>query len=924
MAEGKYYQMTAEEALQSLGTTIKGLEGDEAARRIDQYGKNELSAQIEAPRWMLFVSQFKDLLVIVLIAAAVISFIIGSVRDAVVMLIIVFINAIIGFVQEYKVSRILESLKSLIKSPARVIRGGELVEVAQELIVPGDIVHLEAGDKVPADIRIIESFDLRTEDFALTGESMPQGKHSHAIGEDCVLGDQDNMAFMGTSVTSGSAKGVVVGTGMETEMGRIAGMTQSTAEVKSPLERELGALARWLTITVIVISAILFSVSLWQGFSFLTSMVLALGIAVALVPQALPAQVTVALSTTSKRLAEHSAVVRSLPSVETLGSTSVISTDKTGTLTKNEMTVTAIWFNDRHYTMTGTGYEPEGDILGEDGNPLSQDEIDEIEIMMDSATMASNAEIHGPDEEHEGWYPVGDPTEAALVTMSTKIGTRSPTEDEENPELQEFPFDSERKLMSSVREFGEREQLTMKGAPGSVLAISKYIYREGKASQITDKDRDTIKAVNEKFSKKALRVLAVAYRPLEKNGKDYVLGEVERDVIFLGLIGMTDPPREGVREAISECHEAGIRTFIMTGDHAITAQAVGMEIGLSESGRPSPVITGGEMKHMKDVDLAEVMSKEESIIFSRVDPKDKLRIVELLGKNGEVVAVTGDGVNDAPALRKADIGVAMGKIGTDVAKEASELVLLDDSFPTLIDAVREGRTIYGNLRKTVLASMTTNMAELVVVLLGLAAVALRDWAIPILAIQILAIDLLAEIMPLTFLTFDPPSEGVMKSPPRNLGEHILNRMTSIQVISLGLLIGVLAFANYVLFMSREGTTFTLNNVDPLLYSRATTITYVTIAFCQYVNILSHRFEFCSLFNWNFFSNRILLGSILLSVVLILVVVYTPVVRDFLRFAPVSPVDWMYVVGAAAVYLLAFETMKLFKRIRQPETQRAGG
>jgi Ca2+-transporting ATPase len=923
MREEKYYRMTAEEALDSVGTTTKGLDEDEAVRRIGQYGKNELSAQIEVPRWMLFISQFKDLLVIVLIAAAAISFIIGSVRDAIVMLIIVFINAIIGFVQEYKVSRILESLKNLIKSPARVMRGGNLDEVAQDQLVPGDIVQLEAGDKIPADIRIIESFDLRTEDFALTGESMPQGKHSNAIGEDCVLGDQDNMVFMGTSVTSGSATGVVVETGMTTEMGKIAGMTQSTEEVKSPLERELSALARWLTITVVVIGVILFAVSLWQGFSFLTSMVLALGIAVALVPQALPAQVTVALSTTSKRLAERSAVVRSLPSVETLGSTGVISTDKTGTLTKNEMTVTALWFNDQHYTMTGVGYEPEGDILAEDGNPLPRDKIDEIEIMMDAATMASNAEIHAPDEEHEGWYPVGDPTEAALVTMSTKIGTRSPTEDEENPELQEFPFDSERKLMSSVRQFGDREKLTMKGAPDSVVAISRHIYREGEAVQMDDKDRDTIKAVNEEFSKKALRVLAVAYRPIEQSGKDYVLEEVEKDVIFLGLIGMTDPPREGVGEAIAECHDAGIRTFIMTGDHAVTAQAVGMEIGLSESGKPSPVITGSEMKGMNDGNLAEVMSKEESIIFSRVDPEDKLRIVDLLMKDGEVVAVTGDGVNDAPALRKADIGVAMGKIGTDVAKEASELVLLDDSFPTLVDAVREGRTIYGNLRKTVLASMTTNMAELVVVLLGLAAVALNDWAIPILAIQILAIDLLAEIMPLTFLTFDPPSEGIMKSPPRDLGEHILNRATSLQVIFLGLLIGVLAFANYALLMFREGTTLTLNSADPLLYARATTVTYVTIAFCQYVNILSHRFEEVTLFNRNFFSNKILLGSIVVSIGLILVVVYTPVVRDFLRFAPVTTVDWLYVLGAAGIYLLAFEAMKFFKGVGRSKVQAVG-
>ncbi|MBW2560593.1 MAG: HAD-IC family P-type ATPase, partial [Deltaproteobacteria bacterium] len=345
MDDKTYYRMKVQEVLDDLHTTANGLETDEAARRIDQYGKNELTAKIEVPRWMLFVSQFKDLLVIILMVAAAISLIIGSLRDAVVMIIIVLVNASIGFLQEYKVSKILESLKTLIQSPARALRGGELTEVPQDQLVPGDIIRLEAGDKIPADIRVIESFDLRTEDFALTGESMPQGKNSTVITEDCVIGDQDNMVFMGTTVTSGSATGVVVRTGMQAEMGRIAGMTQTTEKVTSPLERELGALARWLTVTVVIISAFLFAVSLWQGFSLFTSMVFALGIAVALVPQALPAQVTVALSTTSKRLAEHNAVVRSLPSVETLGSTSVISTDKTGTLTKNEMTVTAIWFN---------------------------------------------------------------------------------------------------------------------------------------------------------------------------------------------------------------------------------------------------------------------------------------------------------------------------------------------------------------------------------------------------------------------------------------------------------------------------------------------------------------------------------------------------------------------------------------------------
>lgn len=922
MSDKKYYQMSAEEVFADLGTSDKGLSTEEAQKRLGESGPNELAAEISMPRWLIFLSQFKDLLVIVLIVAAAVSFVIGSYRDGAVMVVIVMINAIIGFVQEYKVSRILDSLKNLIQSPAKVVRGGKMAEVAQAKLVPGDIVQLEAGDKIPADLRVIESFDLRTEDFALTGESMPQGKTSNVIKEASVIGDRDNMAFTGTTVTSGSATGVVVRTGMDTEMGKIAGMTQETEETPSPLERELGSLAKWLTITVVVIGGILFGIALWQGFSFMTSMVLALGIAVALVPQALPAQVTVAMSTTSKRLADKNAVVKSLPSVETLGSTSVISTDKTGTLTKNEMTVTAIWFNGKRYSMTGTGYEPEGQLLDESGSVVDQTGIDEIEIMMDAATMASNAEIHEPDEDHHGWYPVGDPTEAALVTMSTKLGTRSPTEDEENPELKEFPFDSERKLMSSVRQFGDREQLAMKGATDSVLAISRHIYRDGKPEPITDADREAINSIADEFSGQALRVLSIACRPLEADGRDYVMEEVEKNVTFLGLVGMMDPPREGVRGAMEQCHDAGIRTFIMTGDHAITAQAIGHEIGLDASGHPSPVFTGSELKEMDDGKLTAVMEKEESLIFSRVDPEDKLRIVDLLQNSGEVVAVTGDGVNDAPALRKADIGVAMGRIGTDVAKEASELVLLDDSFPTLVDAVREGRTIYRNLKKTVIASMTTNAAELVVVLLGLAGVAMRDWAIPILAIQILAIDLLAEIMPLTFLTYDPPPDDVMKTAPRDPNDHILNRGSSLEVILLGILIGALAFANYALFMVRHGVTFTVleetGNIDPslaVLYAQAATVTYLTIGFCQFANILSRRYEKKSIFNRNFFSNRILLLSILGSIGLILLAIYLPWVSNFLRFHPPGLEDWTYVLGAAGVFLVVFEALKLFKRLR---------
>ncbi|MFW5898218.1 MAG: cation-translocating P-type ATPase [Candidatus Saliniplasma sp.] len=937
--EKEYYRMTVDECLDELDTSTEGLTREEAEKRLKKYGKNELTGKVQTPKLLLFLAQFKELLVMVLIIAGIVSLFLGiyqndpgSLKSAAAMFIIVFINAVIGFFQKYKAQQIIEKLKSLIKSPAQVKQAGDWKEIDQEELVPGDIIKIEEGDKIPADIRVIRSFNLKTNDFSLTGESMPQEKHSNAIKEKVTLADRDNMAYVGTTVATGNAIGVVIATGMKTEMGKIADMTEETGELKSPLQKELDLLAKHLTAIVVVISTALFFVAYWQGLGLTISLIYAVGIAVSAVPQALPAQVTVALSTGSNRLANRNAVVKNLSSVETLGSTTVICTDKTGTLTKNEMTVKNVWFEEKEYKLTGLGYKPEGKILDENENELNQEQINELEILMDAATMASTAEIHPPDDQHDSWYPVGDPTEAALITMSTKLGTRSEREDEENPEIIEFPFDSERKRMSSIRDIGEGYEdkkvekalegdtegmrvLAMKGATDSVLSVSKYIYRDGEVQKITEEDKERIRKINEKYSEKAMRVLAIAYRPLEKQSEDYVEDEVEKDVIFLGLVSMIDPPKEGVKEAIQKCRDAHIRTFIMTGDHAITARAVGDEIGLSVEGEPMTVITGKELKEMDDKDITQKMKESESMIFSRVDPEDKLRIVKMLEQDDEIVAVTGDGVNDAPALKRAHIGVAMGQKGTDVAKEASELVLLDDSFPTLVHAVREGRTIYNNLKKTVLASMTTNGAELTTVLAGLAMIGLigwSEWAIPILVIQILAVDLLAEVMPLTFLSYDPPSAEMMKSPPRRREEHILDLPHSVEVIFLGLLIGSLAAGNFWLFFSRQGLSLTGAKLPE--YAAATTVAYLTLVYCQFANIMSRRYEYESIFSKNFFSNKIILYSIVISIGLVFLGVYGPYISGFLEFADIGLMGWAQVLGAMGVYLGIFEIIKLVKRV----------
>ncbi len=562
------------------------------------------------------------------------------------------------------------------------------------------------------------------------------------------------------------------------------------------------------------------------------------------------------------------------------------------------------------------GYEPEGKIISSSGKELTEDEIDKIEIMLDTATMASNAEIHEPDADHPGWYPIGDPTEAALITVSTKLGTRSPKEDEENPELKEFPFDSERKRMSSIRQFGKRKVLCMKGAIGSVLSVSKFIYKRGKAAKLTKKDIDALDALNVEYSRKAMRVLAFGYRELKDEKHDYDMEDVEKNIILLGLMAMNDSPKEGVKEAIDGAHEAHIRTYIMTGDHAITAQAVGQQINLSPKNKEAVVITGEELNELEDKRLKKIMKDNESLIFSRVSPEDKLRIVKVLKSDGEVVAVTGDGVNDAPALKSAHIGVAMGSIGTDVAKEASELILLDDSFSTLVYAIREGRTIYNNLKKTILASLTSNGAELSIVLLGLAGVALFGWPIPILAIQVLAIDLLAEILPLTALTFDRGSKDLMTSPPRAQEEHILNKYTMLEILFLGFIMGGLGFASFWMFIQRTGVELTMTHA---FYPRATTLSYATIVFCQFVNILSRRYNYDSLFSSTFWNNKKILWSIVISIGLTMIAIYTPFINKFLGFAPLVLSDWVSVLVAVAIFLLVHESIKVFKRSRRRVT-----
>lgn len=915
MPQKQTFQMDVKEVLEGLKTGEKGLSKAEAARRLKKYGKNELKAKLKMPIWLIFLSQFKELLIIILILGGIISFMIGNIRDGIIIFIIVLVNAVIGFIHEYKAGKIIDKLKNLITSPAKVIRDGELTEISQEQLVPGDIIKVDEGDKLPADVRLIEVNGLKTNDFALTGESVPQEKQTEPIKEDVGIGDRTNMAYAGTTIAIGNATAVVVATGMDTETGKIASLTEEAGETQTPLQKELRHLANQLTIAVIFLGIALFIVGRIQDFSLYMSLVYALGVAMAMVPQALPAQVTVSLSTGSNRLAERKAVVKNLLSVETLGSTTVICTDKTGTLTTNEMTVRSFWFNGKKYSVTGVGCEPKGDLLDEKEKPLNKKQNQDLKILMHTTTMACNARIHKPDKNHKSWYSIGDPTEAALITLSSKGGFFSDKKDKENTKIQEFPFDSEIRRMSTVRKVNGDIVLTLKGSTESILSISKYIYKNGKNIQMTSKQKKEIQKINEQYSEEGLRVLAIARRELKPQKEEYEREKAEKDVTFLGLMAMIDPPKEGVEQAIKDSQKAHIRVFILTGDHPETAQAVGREIGLPDPGKSTPIIIGTELKKLDKRKLKKLLKENQYIIFSRVDPEDKLRIVATLEEQGEVVAVTGDGVNDAPALKKAHIGVAMGQRGNDVAKEASRLVLLDDNFSTLVHAVEEGRTIYTNLKKTVFASLTTNVGELAVVLLGLMAAALADYPIPILAAQILAIDLLGEIGPLTLLTFDPPGKDTMTRYPRKLDEHMLTWVSTSEITFMGIVIGALAFLNFYLFMVRNGISLTINDVNTMAYFKATALSYCTIIFCQYVNILQRREERVSLFHRNFFSNKILLISILMTIGLVAIIIYAPYISHFMAFGPLALIDWLFVLGAAFVYLFIFEALKFFKRMK---------
>lgn len=908
-----YYQLRVDEVLSHLNTRKEGLLPNEVEPRYGVYGYNRLVEINKESLLVRFLSQFKDLMAIVLIVAALLALYMQSYRDATILGIIVLINAIISFLQEYRAERMMDSLKSLSKSKAKVIRGGKTIEIESDLLVPGDIVMLEEGDAIPADVRIFEENNLGANDFSLTGESNPVKKFTHIIEGVVELGARNNIAFMGTTVAMGNGKGIVVATGMYTELGRIANLSQETVTELSPLQKELNNLAKKVSYMALAVGVALFAIGLLLKFSLHESFIFALGIAAACVPEGLPAQVSVALSLAAGRLTEKKAVIKKLSAVETLGSTHIICTDKTGTLTTNEMTVQKVLIGSEEFDLSGIGYEPKGELLRMDGSKVTAQELKSYQLFFENGAFASNARISAPDAEHNSWYCIGDPTEGALITLAMKTGV-SPTDlDTQFPEIKEYTFDAVRKRMSSVRKRDGKTWLYAKGSPQSLIACCTRIWDGKEIRPITDDDRQMIKQKDDEYARMALRNLAYAYREMPEFKQDSTFREAEKDLIWMGLVSMMDPPRKEVKAAITAALRAYIRVIIITGDYALTAEAIARKIGIGGARNKGDikVITGKELEAMSDIELLQKLVYT-NLIFARTSPENKLRIVTVLKKAGEIVAVTGDGVNDAPALKKADIGVAMGKVGTEVAKESSELILLDDSFATLVVAIQEGRTIYQNLKKTIMSTITSNMAELSAVIYSLVGAILFNLPVAIVGVQILAIDLIGEMFPLTFLTWDPAQAKIMTEVPRNPSEHIIKKSTLIDIAWTGFLMGGLAFINFIFVFYRAGVSPAGLGATDLLYIRATTLTFISIVLIQWMNIMSRRAgEKTSILSSYIWSNKRLFLGFGLSLFFMLNIVYNPYISPFLYTAPLTLLDWVLAIIAAMIFLFIRENYKKF-------------
>ena len=906
-----WYKLPISEALQKLGTNPQeGLSGDEIRVRLEQRGPNELVEKAGKEPWRIFLDQFKEIMVVILIVAALVSAALGEWLEVVVILAIVVLNAILGFTQEYRAEKAMAALKKMAVPTVRVRRGGHVMEIPSTDLVPGDIVLLEAGNIIPADGRLLENASLKAEEAALTGESEPVEKQvAVPDGDDLAVGDQRNMLFTGTSVTYGRGEMVVVETGMDTELGKIAGMLQGVEPDKTPLQKRLDVLGRTLAVAAVLIIAVVVVTGWLRGDDLETLFLTGVSLAVAAIPESLAAVVTITLAIGGQRLLKQNALIRKLPAVETLGSVTVICSDKTGTLTENRMTVTILDVAGNTEALDTMVHRQEDNLLeARLADPQTSPDLAALSVLVRTGALCNDAVLETDDEGIV--HAIGDPTEAALVLAARELGFEKSTLEAEFPRVSEVPFTSERKRMTTlhrmtptVREYDVPWRdapyvFLTKGAVDSLLEITSEVLVDKEFVPLDQELKTRILDANADFAQQGQRVLGVAFRIWNSTDLPEDEALVEADVAFVGLVAMMDPPRSEVKEAVATAREAGIRPVMITGDHPLTAFQIARDLSIAQEDRClDHCVTGQELQKMSSDDLEQVV--DQVAVYARVAPEHKLRIVEALQDQGEIVAMTGDGVNDAPALKKADIGVAMGITGTDVSKEASDMVLLDDNFATIVAAVEQGRVIFDNIRKFIKYTLSSNTGELFVMLIG----PFLGMPLPLLPLQILWINLVTDGLPGIALADEKKERGIMKRPPFGPKESVFSRGVGIQIIWIGLLMGAVSLLVGYQFW----------RIDPEGPWR--TMVFTTMVLGQMGNALATRSSTDSFFRIGPLSNRLMVYAVLGTSVLQLALIYVPLAQRIFKTQPLSAQELLICMLASLVVFVAVEVYKAVKRWR---------
>jgi P-type Ca2+ transporter type 2C len=873
--EESWHSLQADEVADKLETDKeKGLQDNEAGRRLEKFGRNEIPKGKKQSAWLRLLLQFHNTLIYVLIAAAIITALMDHWVDTWVILAVVVINSLIGFIQEGKAEKALEGIREMLSLEAVVIRSGEKKTIDAEELVPGDIVQLKSGDKIPADIRLVKARDFRVEESPLTGESSAVEKTTEPVSGSAVIGDRTSMSFSGTVVVYGKATGVVVHTGSRTEIGKINQMMAEVEKITTPLLQQIERFGKWLSLIILGVTGLFFAFGyFFRDYSLAELFIAVIGLVVASIPEGLPAIMTITLAIGVQRMAARNAIIRRLPSVETLGAVNVICSDKTGTLTRNEMTAKTIITADKEYEVEGTGYQPAGNILLE-GEKVEPEDDQVLWQLLRTIRTSNNAEITEKDGK---WQLTGAPTEGALLALSYKAGLR----DFKPERLDTIPFESDHKYMATLNKVDDNVVVFMTGAPERVLEMChKQLAEDGEK----DIDKAYWEEKMEHVAARGQRLLGAAYNITDKNRSELEKDDLEKRKVFLGIIGIIDPPREEAVEAIRECKEAGVEVKMITGDHLITAKAIGKEIGIGDGEK---AISGKELEEMSDEELREVVREYD--VYARTSPEHKLRLVTALQENGKLCAMTGDGVNDAPALKKANIGIAMGIKGTEVSKDAAEMVLADDNFASIVNAIEEGRTVYDNIRKALLFILPTNGAEALVLMTAI----LLGIAMPITPVQILWVNMVTAVTLALALSFEPMEDNVMERPPRKSGEPILGKLFLWRIVFVSFLIGgiTLAIFNHMQSLGMD-------------YAESRTIAVNTLVAGQLFYLFNCRKIKAPSLGHGFFHNRYAFIAAGFLIVLQLVFSYLPVMNTFFDTAPVDAGFWLYPLAAGiAVFLL---------------------